>query len=211
VLLVSVITSIYHVILTVNPTSTCYFRVNNMQHVIGADFNYIIHCNHNRRSFVYSCLDMYRSIGPESELTAPDLHGLYCLVCPDLGASVVQEAALYVSHSKTSHAHYPYGELQISFFFQIVFYEWLRIVSPIFHSGDSRKAVLVKANVAVAAIEERTAGNVDLHFHLPMESVSEVLRGLAHTARGGEVSFKNIIKALVLSPSIKLFLLSKKK
>lgn len=182
-----------------------------MNHVIGADFKYMIHCNHNRRSFVYCCQDMFKNIAPDTDFKVADLHKLYCLICPDLSSAVVQEAALYISPTKMNPTHYSYGDLQISFFFQILFYEWLKIVSPAFHNEENKKPILLQANVVASTIEDLVKDNVSLHFHLPMSSLNEVICGVvaAANARGGEVSFKNIIRAIVMSPAIKFFLLSK--
>lgn len=182
-----------------------------MQHVLGADFSYMIQCNHNRRSFVNCCLDMYKNLGPETEVKVVDVHKLYCLICPNLSIAVVQEAALYVNPTKASPPHYSYGDLQISFFFQIVFYAWLKLVSPLFHDEESRKPLLLKADDAVNLIEATVKNNVQLNFQLPMQNVIEVLHGLVSAARGGDISFKSIIKALVMSPDIKLFLLSNRR
>lgn len=186
-------------------------RVNSMQHVIGADFSYMIDCNHNRRSFVHCCQDMFKNVSPGTDFKVSDMHKLYCLVCPDLSAAVVQEAALYISPTKMNPTHYSYGDLQISFFFQIVFYEWLKIVSPVFHNEETRKPLLLKADGVANTIQDLVGDNVDLQFHLPMNSIAEVIQGVvaAGSARGGDVSFKNIVRALVMSPSIRFFLLSK--
>lgn len=183
-----------------------------MQHVVGADFAYIMHCNHNRRSFVFCCLDMFQQLGLDDEITLPDLHNLYCLVCPALNLAVLQEAALYVGHSKASHVHFHFGELQMSFFFQILFYEWLTAVAPIFQEGESRKAILVRADDAVLAIEECTRISTSMQFHLPVSGISDTLRSLAQThGAGADIGLKDVIKALLFSPSIKVFLLSKRR
>ena len=176
-----------------------------MRHVIGANFEYIMHCNHNRRSFVFCCQDMFKSIASDAEFTVNDLHKLYSLICPDLNIDVLQEASLYATHSISDATKFSYGEFQIAFFFQIIFFEWLKLVSPFFYEDGTKRPKQLSVAAAVASFEDCIQGKPDLSFHLPVDRIISTVRSLEERA----VSFSQVIEALIASPSIKLFLLSK--
>lgn len=182
-----------------------------MQHVIGADFSYILSCGHNRRSFVHCCLDLYKNVGPSTEFTVLDLHKLYCFICPDLSVAVVQEAVLYIDPVSADPCRYSYGDIQFAFFFQILFYEWLKVVSPVFQTEDVKRFVSIRAENILTLIHEKTKNETGLFFHLPMTIVKEVIEDLVDRAKGGEVTFELLNRSMLQSPGIKYFILSRKK
>lgn len=142
------------------------FRVQQSIHILGEDYLTIISCRHNRRSFVYCCIELFKFIPSNELISVLDFYHLLQLICPDIPLSLIQDSAYHGCSSTTisntdqinstnstnnntntnntntnnnsSPVLYSFEELSSSLYFRFIFTEWLIIVENLFFENNMK-------------------------------------------------------------------------
>eukprot|EP01038_Epipyxis_sp_PR26KG_P014461 gene14461-19409_t len=203
-----------------------YFQqVKSCLHVIGTDFRYVIESNHNRRSFVYCLIEAFLGFSENDELTAYDYYCIVELISPNFPKSIITDAIVALS----SHNHvpmisnssneseilnstitYPFKELSIAVYFQLIYDEWIKLVEEFFSSENENP--MVSNNVTNAVISSSKIKSKITEFnHLfslsffqpPLEVVNMAVDFLVKSNNNDDlISYDSFRKGILLNKAI---------
>lgn len=185
-----------------------YFATTLSQsHVLGAQYTFITSCNHNRRSFVFCLMELFRTFPLNEELTAVEYQQIIEMICPDFPRQVVLEASYSVKATNTAEGSsssspkmalkYRHEDLRVALYFHIIYEEWLKRVEMHFREEGSLEYLNI-FRVRTHLDEIRSSPKC-LFEHPPQNGIEEIITLLSNapgTVSGCDVTFDGFKKTI---------------
>lgn len=185
-----------------------YFqRVQSCHHVIGTDYAFISACQHNRRAFVFCCMESFQNFSPLDELSSYDYHQLLQMICSDIPLSLVEQATEIIDpiHSLSDPARYTYHDLMLSLFFHIIYHDWLKELQKMFSQESGSSSDMINVNRLQSKILAwQTELPDSLQARMPsQETIDTAATNLAIiSSKGSDISIKQWKRALLQCQSL---------
>lgn len=183
--------------------SRYYFeRVQSCHHVIGADFSFVSACQHNRRAFVFCCMESFQNFNPREEISLNDYHQLLQMICSDIPMAIVEQAAEIIDPVVSSDPlKYTYNDFMLSLYFHLIYHDWLKELQKLFSGFDSgSNSEAINANrLQSKMLSWQTDLSETLKAHTPsQDAIDAVVTNLAVTStKGSDINLKQFKKAIL--------------